>query len=152
MHLTNKIFAEWYEEQDAEHTSQGRGQKDFDKVGRHVGIFRLQDVDGRQREDGTGHDGPRAGSDALDDDILAECILPSGSAADAHGNNGDGDSCFENLADLQSQVCCGCAEDDSHQDAPADRPQVDFSRTALCRHHRFVLFAFVQLSESVLGQ
>jgi hypothetical protein len=64
-------------------------------------IFRLEDVNGGQGEDGTSHHGTRTGADALDDDILAQRLAALGGCRHAHGDDGDGDGGLEDLSYLQ---------------------------------------------------
>ena len=71
MHVAHEIFTERDEEQDAQHAAKQRRDKHLDERSAHLGIFSLQDVDGGQREDGTCHHGSRAGTDALNDVVLA---------------------------------------------------------------------------------
>gem|GEM_PF-3989769 len=77
VHVRDKILAEGNQEQDAQHAAQQGADKDLDEVDCHVGVLGLQDVQGRQGEDGSGHDYARAGANGLDNDILPQGILAS---------------------------------------------------------------------------
>ena len=84
--------------------------------------------------------------------LIAQCILAFENGRKRHSDDSNRDGGFKHLSYLQSQIGCGCAEDDSHQNAPANRPQIDFSRIAFSRHHGFVLFALIQFAERIFGQ
>ncbi len=140
MHVAHEILAEGDEEQNAEDAAQSRGEKHLEERGCHLGIFGLQDVDGRQREDGSGHNGARAGSDALDDDILTQRVVTPGCCRHTHGYNGYWDGGLEHLTHLEAEVGSGGREENGHEDAPRDRPAVDFRVGALGLQHRDILF------------
>ena len=152
VHVAHEILAEGDEEQDADDAAQQRREEYLQERGRHLRILGLQDIDGGQREDGTGHHGTRAGTYRLNDDVLAQCLVALCSRADAHGNDGDGDGGLEHLAHLQSQIGSSSREEHGHQHAPCHRPCVHLRIVALWRQHRFIRFSFVQLPESVFRQ
>ena len=59
-HVAHEILAERYEEQYADDASEQRGHEYLDERRAQLGILGLQDVDGRQGEDGPCDDSPRA--------------------------------------------------------------------------------------------
>ena len=63
-----------------------RRQEDLDDVRRQA-----EDVEGRDGEDGPGHEGPGGGADRLEDDVLQDGALPLIDVADADGQDGHGD-------------------------------------------------------------
>ena len=79
VHVADEILAEGYHEQDAEDAAECRCYEYLQERSREGRVveFRLKDVDGRQGEDGTCDDRTGAGSDALDDDIFAQCFAAS---------------------------------------------------------------------------
>ena len=108
VHVLHEVFAERNHEQDAEDAAEQRRHEHLDERDAHLRILCLQDVDGGQREDGSGYDGARAGTDALDDYVLAQRVLALGECRCAYGDDGDRDGCLEHLAHLQSEIgCCG---------------------------------------------
>ena len=152
MHVAYEVLAERNEEQDSQHASQGRSHENLHKRSSHFRIFSLQDVDGWQGEDGSCHHGTRAGSDALDDDVLAQCLAALGGGAYAHGDDGDRDGCLEHLTHLQAQIGCGGREDDGHHDAPGHRPSVYLGINLVGRHQRLVFLPVLEFAECVLGE
>ena len=118
-------------------------------------IFRialLQNVEGREGEDGTGHDDARAGTDGLDDDVLAQSMFALGGARDSDSNDGDGDGGLEYLAHLQAQIGSGGRKEDGHADAPRHRPHVYFGILLVRAHQRIVRLARFQFAECVFRQ
>ena len=152
MHVAHEILAERYEEQYADDASEQRGHEYLDERRAQLGILGLQDVDGRQGKDGPCDDSPRAGSDALYDDVLAQGLAPLGRSGHAHGNDCYGDGGLEHLPYLQSEVCGSGREEHGHEHSPRHRPAVDLGIAFPRVHHRLILLAFFQLPESVLGQ
>ena len=155
MHLLDEVFPEGDEEEDADDAAQEGGQEHLEEGGGHlrvVGIFRLKDVDGGEGEDGSCHDGARTGTDALDDDILAQGVLALGGGGGSHGDDGDGDGGLEHLAYLQSEVGGGGGEQHRHDDAPGHRPRVHLSILAVGAHDGFVFFPFRQFTKRILWQ
>ena len=152
VHVAHKVFAEGDKEKNAQYAAQQRTDEHFGERYGHVGIFSLQDVDGGQREDGTGHDDARTGAYRLDDDVLAQRVLALGGGAHTHGDDGDGDGGLEHLAHFQTQVGSGGRENHGHDDTPGDRPAVHFRIDFVWRKDGFVLLAFFQFPKRVLGQ
>ena len=62
----------------------------------------MQDVERREREDGSCHNAATAGTDGLDDDILAQCVLALEGTGESDTNDGDRYGGLEHLADLQT--------------------------------------------------
>ena len=104
MHVADEILAERDEEQDSYHTAEQRTEENLEERYCHVGILGLQDIDGRQSEDGSCHHGSRTGSDALDDDVLAQCLAALGGCRHSHGDDGDRNGCLKHLTHLESEV------------------------------------------------
>ena len=105
MHLLDKVFAEGDKEENANDTTKQGREEYLDERGGHlgvIGIFGLKDVDGWQCEDGSGNYCTRTGSDALDNHILAQGILPPGGCRGSHGNNGYRNGGLKHLTYLQS--------------------------------------------------
>ena len=152
VHLAHEILAERNQEQDADDAAQERRNENIDKRGRHLGIFRLKDVDGRQRENGTCHHGARAGANRLDDDVLAQCLAALCRRGYAHGNDGNRDGRLEHLAHFQPQIGRSRRKQHRHQHAPRHRPGVHLRIITLGRHQRFVALALFQLSKRILRQ
>ena len=152
VHVADEVFAERDEEQDADDTAQQRADEHLHERDSHLGILSLQDIDGRQGEDGTSHDDARAGTYRLDDDVLAQRVLSLRGRRHTHGDDGDGNGSLEHLAHLQSQVGSSGREDHGHDDTPRHRPRVDL-RIGLARvHDGLVLFSVFQFPERVVGQ
>ena len=97
VHILDEILAEGDEEKDAQHAAKGRSQEDLKETG-----LQVEHIDGRQHKDGTGNNSARAGTDALDDDILAHGVLAMGGLLQAYGNDGDRDGSLKNLTHFQT--------------------------------------------------
>ena len=151
VHIFDEIFAEGNQEENTQHTAEEGGEEYFDEVDGQFGIFVLEDIEGGQGEDGAGHNHARTGTDALDNDVLAQGVFAMGGTAQANGDNGDGDGCLKHLADLQAEVGGGGGEDDSHQQSPEDTPGRHFAIRTLGLHQRLVRFAFAQFAKGVFG-
>ena len=152
MHVLHKVFAEGDEEQDAQCAAQQRGQEHLHEVDGEFGILVLQNVEGGQGEDGTGHNHAGAGADALNNHVLAERVLAVGGTAQPHGNDGDGNGCFEHLAYFESEVGCGSGKDNGHEDTPDDGPRGHLAIVLVRFHQGFVLFAFTEFAKGVFGE
>ena len=152
VHLAHEVLAERNEEQDADDAAQERRDEDFHERSTHLRILCLQDVDGRQREDGASHHSTRAGTYRLDDDVLAQGLRALGGCRHAHSDDGDGDGSLKHLAHLQSEIG-GCGrEEHGHHHAPRHRPSIHLGIITIGRHQRFVLFTLLQLSECIFRQ
>ena len=152
VHVLHEITAERYQEQDSQTASQQRSKEDLEEVDRNLRILGLQDVQRGQRKDGSCHDDARRGSDALDDDVLAQGALALGGGAQTHGDDGDGNGGLEDLSHLQTQIGSGRREDDRHDNTPRDAPRVDLGVLALRTHQRLIALACLQFAERVVGE
>ena len=152
VHIAYEVLAERNQKQNSQHASQGRSHENLHKRSCHFRIFSLQDVDGWQGEDGSCHHGTRAGSDALDDDVLAQRLASLGGSTYAHGDDGDWDGCLEYLTHLQAQIGCGGRENDRHHDTPCYRPSVHLGINLVWRHQRLVFLPILEFAECVLGE
>ena len=145
MHILYEILAEGYEEEDSEETAEQRTEEHLPEID-----LQAKDVDGRKGEDGAGHDHAGAGSDALDDDVLAEASLLAERAGDADREDGDGDGCLEHLAYLKSEVSSCCREQYGHQEAEGHRIRRNLERLLISAQQGFVAFPRVQFPVRVL--
>ena len=102
MFLFNEIFAERYEEQDAQYATQQRTDEHLHEVNRHFGIFLLKNIKGGQGKDGSRYDNSRTSSDGLNHYVFAQCAFALGGARYAYRDDGDRDGGFEHLSYLQS--------------------------------------------------
>jgi len=68
----------------------------------HLRVFGLQNIDGRQGEDGAGNHSPGTSADALDDHVLTECLAAMRGGRYADGDDGNGDGSLKDLSYLQS--------------------------------------------------
>lgn len=76
VHVAHEIFAEGDKEKNTQHTSQQGTDKDLCKGdGDFFRIGLLENIECRKGEDGTCHDDARAGTDRLDNDVFAQCVL-----------------------------------------------------------------------------
>ena len=75
VHILDKIFSERNEEKYTEHAAEQGTEEHLAEIHRQLGELGLEDVQRRESEYGTGHDGSAAGADRLDDDILGQGIL-----------------------------------------------------------------------------
>ena len=147
VHVLDKIFAERYQEQDAENAAERRSDKHFEEVG-----LQIEHINGRQHKDGTSHHRSRARADALDDDILAQGILALGGRRHTDGYNGDRDGGLEHLSYLEAKVGSGGRKQHHHEQAPCHTPNIHLRVLSARTHYRLVLLALMQLSKSVVGQ
>ena len=152
VHLAHEIFSERNQEQNADDAAEQRRNEDFDKRSRHFGVFRLQNVDGGQRENRSGHYRTRTRTNRLDDDVLAECLRAFCRCGNAHRDNRNRNGRFEHLSDLQSQISRSRRKEHCHQHAPRHRPRVHLRIITFGRHQRFVPFALFQLSKRIFRQ
>ena len=79
VHVAHEIFTEGDKEENTQHTSQQRADKDLCKG--NSDFFRigfLKDIKRRKGEDGTCHDDARTGTNRLDNDVFAQCVLAFG--------------------------------------------------------------------------
>ena len=112
----------------------------------------MEDINGRQGEDSTSHHSTRTGTYRLNDHILAQRLATLSGCRYTHSDDGDRDGCLEHLAYLQTKIGSGCREEYCHQHTPRDRPRIDLRITAFRRHHRFILFSFLQFPKRIVGQ
>ena len=115
VHLLHEILAERNQEQDAQYAAQQGTEEHLPEIDLHP-----EDVDGREGEDGTRHDGAGAAADGLDDDVLGESVFLLEGAREAHGDDGDRDRRLEHLPDLEAEVGRRGGEQHHHQDAETD--------------------------------
>ena len=145
--VLDEVFAERNQKENAQHTAQCGGDENLEEVG-----LQVEHIDGRHDEDAACHDGTRAGTDALDDDVLAQCVLPLRGGRKADSDDGDRYGRFKHLPHLQSEVGGCCREEHGHEDSPRDRPWAHLPVGFLRRHDRFVCLAVFQLPEGVFRQ
>ena len=152
VHVADKILAERNEKQNADDAAEERRDEYLHERGTHLGILRLEYIDGRQGEDGTSNHGTRTGTDALDDDILAQRLRPLRGRRDTHRNDGYRDGCLEHLTHLQSQIGGSGREHHRHDDAPRHRPGIHFWILLPRIHQRLIFFSFLQFPKRILGK
>ena len=112
----------------------------------------LNDVECREREDGTGYYHTTTRTDALDDDILAKCALALGGTRQSDSDDGNRYGSLKDLSDLESKIGSSGTEQYCHEQAPNHRPNGHFSRITLSRHDRLVGFAFTQFAHCIFRQ
>ena len=79
VHVAHEIFAEGDKEENAQHASQQGADEDLCKGdGDFFRIGFLKDIKRRKGEDGTCHDDARTGTNRLDNDVFAQCVLAFG--------------------------------------------------------------------------
>ena len=147
VHVLDEILAEGDEEEDAQHAAEGRGKEYLEETGLEV-----EHVDGGQNEDGSRHDSARAGTDALDDDILAHGVPAMGGLLQTYGNDGDRDGGLKHLTHLQAQIGGGGRKQHHHDESPAHGPGSDLWINFVGPHDGLVLLAGLQLPERVVRQ
>ena len=110
MHVLHEIFTEGDEEEYAQHTSQQGAEENLEEVDGDFRILGLEDIEGWEGEDGSRHNHARAGTDRLDDDILAKGVFLAERSREADGDDGDGYGGLKHLAHFQAEVCGGRTE------------------------------------------
>ena len=110
MLFLDEVLAEGDEEQDAQDAAEERGDEHLPEVDFDLVALALQDVEGRQGEDGARHHTARAAADALDDDVLRQRVVLARQSREAYGDDGDRDGGLKHLSDLQAEVGGGSGE------------------------------------------
>ena len=152
MLLLDEVFAERDEQQDAQDSSDEGTEEYLGEIDCQFRVFVLQDVQGREGEDGSCHDDSRAGSDRLDDDVLPQGILALECAGESYRYYRYRYGGLEDLPYFQSQECCGSREDDGHHEADGHGPGCNLGIDFLRAEERLVLLAGFQLPECVFGE
>ena len=147
MHFLYKILAERHEEKNSEKSSQSRTQEHLPEID-----VKTENINSRQGKDSAGHNHTGTCADALDNDILPKAAFLSQSPCHAHCNDGNRDSGFKNLSNLQTEKCCCCRKKNSHQQAENHRIRGDFEWLLVRAQERFVRFARFQFPMCVLGK
>ena len=115
--------------------------------------LQAEDVECRECEDCSCHDNTRRSTYRLNDNIFAEhTLLLATNRADTCRQDCDRNSRLEHLSHLQTEEGCRSREDDSHNNTHSHRVWRSLGRGALCRHHRLVLLARLQLTIGIFGQ
>ena len=152
VHILHEIFSEGDEEKYTEDTAKQRAAENLEEAHRNFGIFGLKDVERRESEDCTGHDDAGAGTDALNDYVLPEGILLAQGAGKAHGNDGDGDCSFENLAYFQAEICRGSTENNAKHQAHGHGVRRNLGVGARRMHQRAVGLVGSEFAEGVFRE
>ena len=97
MHLLYEILAERDEEKDAEESTESGAEEHLPEID-----FKTENIDGRQCKDRSRNYDARAGSDALDDHILAKATLLAQCSCHTHCDDGNRNSSFKHLTHLES--------------------------------------------------
>ena len=147
MHVLDEIFAERYEEQNAEEASEHGAQEHLPEI--HL---KTEDVDRRQGEYRSGHHDPGACSYALDNHVLAETALLAQGAGHAHGYDRYGYRGLEHLSDLEPEIGRGCRKQDGHQQSDGHGIGRDLKRFLLRFQEGPVNFLLLQFPVGVLRQ
>ena len=110
MHLLYEVFPERDEEQDSQDTSEQGGKEHLHEID-----FHSEDVDGRESEYGSCHNGSGAASYGLDDHVLSQSFLLSERGGEADCYDGDRYGGLEDLANPEAKVGCSSRKDHYHQ-------------------------------------
>ena len=97
MHLLYEILTERDEEKDAEESTESGAEEHLPEID-----FKAENIDGRQCKDRSRNYDARAGSDALDNHILAKATLLAQCSCHTHSNDGNRYGSFEDLTYLKS--------------------------------------------------
>jgi hypothetical protein len=147
VHVAHEVASQWNQKKNTETAA---GKADEDRL--HRVRIQLQDVQRRNREDGSCNNRPRNPSDTRDDHILEQAGSPAVEAGQTNGQDRNRNGRFHHLSNLEARIS-GCdGKDDAEKDAPANGSSRKFRQLYLCGHNRRVRLARFQQFVRTFGE
>ena len=106
MLLLDEVFSERDEQQNTQDSSDEGTEENLGEIYCQFRVFVLQDIQGREGEDGSCHYDSRAGADGLDDDILPQGVLALECAGESYRYYRYRYGGLEDLPYFQSEESC----------------------------------------------
>ena len=145
VHILHEILAERNEEEYAEESAQKRAEEHLPEI--HL---KSEYVDCRKCEYRTSDNYARAGTYALDNDVLGKSVLFAERAGDADRKYGDRYGRLKDLSDLEPEISRCCRKDYGHHEAHCHGIWGNFLRFAVRTQQWLIFLARIEFPVRVL--